>query len=540
MTENSPLLRLIIGLLVGFLCLFSSIGHSAESEPSLSYIGFGAQKTVSGSLHAIDFEGGLYLIDVGIFMAGEGENYPWPEELPPEQIEGVFITHAHADHMGRLPLLIEQGYSGPIYMTEVTYQIAKTILPRGVTLADFGKERFYYSKNNEDNERIPIYLDGYDFGRFTVNPENRVYFEARRPELDEKGYYFARAQRKKLQDELRDALADQSRIVDPGDDFSVGDARVQFIHTSHMPGSVMVSLSLDDQKLLFSGDVGGNRSSLLEPNPKLDHQVDYLWLEGTYSEPIDINAEQERDTFRRNLGGLVKKGHRVVIPSFVVDRTQQVLFEISQGIEEGVINSDTPVKVYSSTANAITRLYRNFANSESLVETYFSDAVRPGIFSMPGYEEPDVDWNARDPLNLSHGSIAIMSSGMAEHAYARRAIKDYGDDPSTSFYIVGYQAPGTPGRALRDGEGAIELSGKSYEINATTHDTAGFSGHADPDQMLDVYGSMEIGQLFLTHLDERNAEPLQRFYNKHLDVPVAVPEPTSRIELTGGSQPTSE
>ncbi|MCG5549499.1 MBL fold metallo-hydrolase [Halorhodospira halochloris] len=531
MVRKNPPIKSFARLLIVITLISTPALKCNADDFDLVYSGYGAQETVSGSLHSLNYKGNYYLIDVGSFMADEGENYPWPDALNPEDIQAVFITHAHADHLGRLPLLLHKGYSGPIYMTEVTYDIAMVTLPENVTRTDLGQERFYYSRHNKGDKRIPVYKDGYDFGRYTVDRDNRIYFEASRPELDEMGFYFPRSQREKLQEELKDRIESQVRIVQPGETIEVADAKVQSIHTSHMPGSVMFKFSVAGKDLLFSGDVGGDRSPFLASNPRLDGSVDYLWLEGTYDDVRDIDAQQQRRDFRSHLGELVESGYRIVIPAFVVDRTQQVLYEISQGIDEGLIPDHTPVKVYSSTANEITNLYRGYTEDPRIRDRYFSEKMRPGIFSMPGYEEPDVNWDSSNPLDLSHGSIGIMSSGMVEHAYSLRALKDYGNDPSTVFYIVGYQAPGTPGNALEEGRDLIRLTDGFYEVNAESYSTDAFSGHADPGQMLDIYGQMDIGQLFLVHLDKRNVEPLTRFYQNTLDVPTKAPEREERITL---------
>lgn len=118
-------------------------------------MGFGAQRTVSRSLHVLEAAGSRYLIDVGVFMGEEGANAPWPSDVPPRSIEGVVITHAHADHLGRLPLLLKKGYDDPVFMTGPTYDLARIALAQNVALTNMGEERFYYSRHNEGERAHP-------------------------------------------------------------------------------------------------------------------------------------------------------------------------------------------------------------------------------------------------------------------------------------------------------------------------------------------------------------------------------------------------
>lgn len=524
-------IRLIF--LVVLLCPCAPIAIGASSgDETVTYIGFGAQQTVSGSLHALDVDGQIYVVDVGAFMGREGPNYPWPEALDPSTIAAVFITHAHADHIGRLPLLLHKGYSGPIFMTQPTYDIARISLPAGITLTDFGAERFYYSRNNRNRERIPVYLEGYHFGPCTVAPSNRVFFHSKRSKLNDRGFYLARAQRQQLEDEILGRLEEQTHVLHPNKPVRVGPLTLEFIHTSHMPGSVMVAIQVAEMQLLFSGDLGSDSSPILAPNQRLTGAIDHLWVEGTYAQPRNVNYDEQRREFRYALGQLVADGYRIVVPAFVVDRTQQVLSEIALGIEEGVIPARTSVRVYSGTANRLTRLYQSWQRDSETRSRYFSDDFHGAAFTVPHYFEPDIDWGSTDPLGLSHGEIGIMSSGMIEHAFSRQALMDYGGDPKTAFYLVGYQAPDTPGGQLRSGRRDISLGEDTLTVQAKVRVTSGFSGHAAPNQIAEMFHDLDIANLYLVHLDRRNIESLTEFYRETLGVTPIAPKSGERISLS--------
>lgn len=148
--RSTAMLRLGV---IGLLLLLASIAFGQD----ITFRAYGAARTVSGSLHALEVDGDIYVIDVGSYMGGEGGNFPWPADLPIDKIKAVFVTHAHADHIGRIPLLLRLGYDGPIYMNEVTRNLTVMSVGQNIGLADFGVETFYYSKNNT-SERKPVYL----------------------------------------------------------------------------------------------------------------------------------------------------------------------------------------------------------------------------------------------------------------------------------------------------------------------------------------------------------------------------------------------
>ncbi len=266
---------------VAFSASCSPVGGEAPA-PEVRYVGYGAQQTVSGSLHALEVHGRYYVVDVGSFMGEEGENHPWPEDLPVDRIEAVFLTHAHPDHIGRLPLLLREGYRGPIYLTRPTLDLAEIALEANVAFTDLGPEQFHYSRRNRGEERIPVWPDGYDLGRFTVAEENRIEVEARRPELDSLGYFLPATARGVLAEEVLTPLRDQAVVLGLEEKVEVDPFEASFVHTAHIPGSVMVRLEIDGQVLAFTGDFGGNRHPLLSPNEPWQGELDVLFVEGTY------------------------------------------------------------------------------------------------------------------------------------------------------------------------------------------------------------------------------------------------------------------
>lgn len=530
------------------LLLFGWAGAGeAGDTPPVVYHGHGGQGSVSGSLHVLEVDSELYLIDVGSFVGNDGANYPWPEAIPVDAVEAVFITHAHADHLGRLPLLLAEGYRGPIFMTRVTHQLARLTLPANLAFVDLGPERFYYSRHHQGRNRIPVYLAEHDpGGPRAVQPENRVYFTASRPELGDKGYYLAHPQRDKLAAEFKERLAAQVEVIDPGRTLEVGPAglRAEFLLTSHIPGSAMLHLSVGELGLLFSGDVGADSSPLLPPNRPLAQElapelsVDILFLEGTmaYDRRGPPSAEQRR-RFGREVAQLVAAGKRVVIPAFVLDRSQQVMYELSRAMAEGKLPEDQVIRVCSPTANRLLRLYDDFAVHYRKVgwSLYFTPAMAEADFRPPGYVDHCSGPQPDNPLGLQPGEIGIMASGMADYSAARQALLDYLEDPDTVFYFVGYQAPASPGGQLTAGPSPppeLRLGGERRRVRAAVYQTRAFASHADPATMVRLFGASAPARIFLVHLAAEQGNNLAKRYSREFEgAKVEVPRRGGRYRL---------
>ncbi len=506
---------------------------------ALYYVGFGAQRSVSGSLHAVGDGDRWVLVDVGAFMGGEGENHPWPAELPVDRIDAVFLTHAHADHVGRVPLLIEEGYEGPIYATAPTRDLLLLTARQNVHLSDLGVERFYYTRNRQGERdrggRIPVWLDGLDYGRFTIPEGNRVYVEARRPELDGMDLYLAAPARDSLAGRLLDRLDRQVRVLGPGEEAEAGAVRGCFVLTSHLPGAAAVRLAWGSRSVVFSGDVGSNFSPLLPLNATWRESIEALFVEATYTEDSAIDPAAEQKAFRREVGRLVREGYRVVIPAFVMDRTQQVLLQLRHAEREGELPMGTPVHLFSRSAAEILDLYEGWAGQagRSGGIPYFSETMasvdfRPSGLRLPG-ATPSVD-------SIGYGEVAVTSSGMADFASSRASIESFLSDDRTVFYFVGFQAEETLGRRVRDGSGAgeiFEIDGTTYPSRAATRSTSGFSGHARPSEIERIYTPGRPGEVFLVHSEGEPPRSLQERYQAVFGGVVTVPEVGRRYELFG-------
>lgn len=516
--------------LLCFIPWLSTLAGCGQRDSQLFYFGFGGQDSVSGSLHALKYSNQFYLIDVGIYFGDEGQNYPWPEELPVSKIAAVFITHAHMDHVGRLPLLLKKGYSGPIFMTRPTYDLLKVTLQRSLLYADFGNERFYYAKANKFKERIPVYLEGYYFDRFNVDARNRVYISSKRSKLSEQGFYLNFSQIQKLRDELSQRLKNQVEIIEFDQAVEVGPFIVHAYHTSHIPGSAMLGFHHDQSKILFSGDVGGNRHPLLRHNVTIEEQYDVLFLEGTYPRDRNIEKEVEIQNFKDLLGYHVSNNYRVIVPAFVMDRSHIILHYIHQAMEDGIIPKETHVTVYSQTTWDLNPVYKGFKN-KSKDNNHFSLEIKNLSFDFQNLKQP----RPRGSLEIELGEIAIMGSAMGEFSFAATAIDKYALDKNTAFVFTGYLAPESPAYTLTMGV-LPNKEGVSIPVSAKTYRTSSMSGHADPSEIIRVFGKTNPEQIFLVHLDRENADELVARYSSEFSAEIILPQSGQEFILSKKSR----
>ena len=495
-------------------CTVNNEIETSNDVTTVSYIGYGAVETVGGSLHRISIGPNNYIIDVGSFYGEEGSNYPLPSSLDVKNIDGIFITHAHADHIGRLPLLLEKGYDGPIYMTTVTRDITVVSTLSNLKYTDLGTEKFYYSRNNNKDSK-PVYLDRFNYGKYEVKPQNRVYIESKRGELNQKGFYLHNTTIDSLKMEMLSRLENQIIPVNYEEVIELSDGvTAEFFYTSHLPGSSMIYFTAGGKNILFSGDIGSNNNPFLAVNKKFEKPIDYLFVEGTYGTKVkDYDTKEERQKLREYIGNAIRNNERVIIPAFAVDRSQQVLYEIRNGINEGSIPENTRVKVFSPTIEEITNLYIKYSENKDTYRSYFSDNMFTDIFDINNLEiNPTMaDSNAYN-LDVSYGEIAVMTSGMISTGFSKEILKQYIGDARTNFISVSYQDPDEIGGKVFNGVELIKIDDIELEAKAKIFASSAFSGHANVRQIFDVFGDLLPEQIMILHLNDFDKDSLINYY----------------------------
>ncbi|QDT14041.1 MBL fold metallo-hydrolase [Alienimonas californiensis] len=425
-------------------------------NPSLTF--YGAVGRVSGSCHLLETSRGLYLIDCGLFMSDtpdRDENASFP--FDPKEVRAVFLTHAHADHNGRLPLLVKQGFGGPIYCTDATRDLNRATLRSSLTVGE-GEGRSLYGRRDQQKS----------FELVEVVPYNR-------------------------------------RLSKSGVDCRYTDA-------GHILGSAMIEIWADGRKILFSGDMGPDGAPLL-CDPTQHRDADAVLFESTYGAVRGAAANYE--AFGRRVRAVLDRGGSLLLPTFALHKTQ-TLIHLFHGLrEDGVIPRDVPVFCDSPSAQQATAIYDAFPQYLDPAAKAARAARGGTLFYRPGFYEARDD----DTL-LTHGNgpaIYLSTSGMLDHAAAPKHLSRLAEDPRNAVFLIGYQAPGSVGHRVRSGESPMRLPIEERfgptrydvrELKLEVDTLSGFSSHAKGQQILNWLGGFDsVGPAYVVHGDpDRAAE----------------------------------
>ena len=430
----------------------------------------GAATDVTGSCHLIESGNHKILLDCGQFQGGAAEDAMNYQDFPfdPAEIECVVVSHAHIDHCGRLPLLVKRGFKGPIYASSATADLLDVMLKDSAHI------------HEQDAER-----------------RNRKAQRAGRP-MEEPLYTAQDAEDtlKFIHPVLYDTLF-------PLND----DMKIVFNDAGHILGSAIIELWVTEEgetgKIVFSGDIGMNDRPILQ-DPVRIKKADYVIMETTYGnrlhEPNPISIEKLIDIIAKT----TQRGGNVVIPSFAVGRTQELIFELNKIYDgEGPLHDalkDVPVYVDSPMAIEATRIFRENAQ---VYDDEMKDFLMKGDHPL---DFPNLRFTRTSEesqrINIdTKPKVIISASGMCEAGRIRHHLKHNLWNDKCSVVFVGYQAEGSLGRALVEGTKEITLFGETINVAAEIYNLEGFSGHADRDGLFDWLNGFEKQPraIFLVH-----------------------------------------
>ncbi|MBD8892686.1 MBL fold metallo-hydrolase RNA specificity domain-containing protein [Roseibium litorale] len=406
----------------------------------------GAARGVTGSCFKLETEAGTILIDCGMFQGAKTEkelNYkPFP--FRPGDIDAVLLTHAHIDHSGLLPKLVKHGFRGEIYATTATCDLVEVMLLDSAHIQEI--EVFQYNRRASKKRRgsvSPIY-DEMDVRR-TV-------------------------------DQLRSTRYGRWVEVLPG-------IRARFWNAGHMLGSASVEIEVQSEtekpmRLLFSGDIGPD-FKLLHPDPEGPVNIDYLFCESTYGdrERKDVEPKQRRKILAHEVREANKLGGALIIPSFAVERAQELLSDLGQLMADGEL---PPIPVYIDSPLAIqaTQVFARHAQ-ELEQEAKFLQGLNSRNLHFSQTAEQS---KALDRVRGFH--IVIAASGMCEAGRIRHRLKNWLWREAATVLIVGFQAQGTLGRILLEGAQNVRIQGEDIAVRARIRSIDQYSGHADKTELL--------------------------------------------------------
>lgn len=462
----------------------------------------GANHEVTGSRTLLEWnEGRFLLVDDGM-QQGEDvyENAELP--VPPSRIEYVLLTHAHIDHSGMLPLLVKQGFRGKIYATAETTNLCAIMLADSASIQE--KDAEYQTKKNL---RV---------GKEAVEP------------------LYTSEDAEKAMRLFRPCVYGQVIPVDEG-------LSVRFTDAGHLLGSASVECFLSEEgkqvTLVFSGDVGNtNQPIIRDPVPVAG--ADYLMIESTYgdrlhdraADPIPVLTDILRRTFAR--------GGTVIIPSFAVGRTQELLYFFREIKMRGLLpeHPDFPVYVDSPLSNEATAIFLQ-CSMDCLDEDALAimrEGENPiwfdGLNTVVSADESKLLNQNKDP------KVIIASGGMCEGGRIRHHLKHNIWNAANTVLFAGYQAAGTLGRIIYDGAKHVKILGEEIEVKAEVALLSGVSGHADRDGLLSWLGAMEQkpSRVFVNHGEDESCENLSRLIVERFGIPAEAPWSGSSFDLLRG------
>lgn len=464
----------------------------------------GATKEVTGSNYLVEGAGKRFLVDCGLHQgsAKEEKLNDKPFDYDISTIDFMLLTHAHIDHSGRIPKLYKDGYRNPIYATKATCDLCSIMLPDSGHIQEVETE--YKNKKlkraGKSDLIEPLYTaqDATDCIEIFV-PENY--------------------------DEFVDVV--------PG-------ITVRFNDAGHMLGSSMIEIWIKEgdkeEKIVFTGDIGNNDIPLLA-SPTMIDSADYLVMESTYGDRLHIRNDEKASLFLDIVSETIENGGTVVIPSFAVGRTQEILYELNKIKDQHIDDEkflkeyeqlmEIPVYVDSPLAVSATGIFKDNMNLFSdEIQEFIKRGDNPLEFRGLQFTETVEDSKA---LNESdEPCIIISASGMCDVGRIKHHLKHNIWNPKSTILFVGYQAPGTLGRRIVDGEKTVKIFGEEFSVNARIEYIEGFSGHADQQGLLNFVCSFKNKMpkhIFLIHGEERAQDVLkEKILEQISDVDIKIPE----------------
>jgi metallo-beta-lactamase family protein len=463
----------------------------------LSFLG--AARGVTGSSYLLEISGRRILIDCGFYQERKFRGRNWdPFPIPPASVDAVLLTHAHLDHCGLLPKLVRDGFKGPIYCTAPTADIAKVIMLDSAKIQeeDVAYKARRHAKEGRDSPRrlVPVY---------------------------------------KIED--AEACLKLLKPIEFDAPLQLGNG-VEAIYSvaGHILGSAMITVTADidgtRRSVLFSGDVGRWDSPLVK-NPTTGLEADYVICESTYGNREHEDAKSIPGKLADIINETNAAGGNIVIPSFAVERTQEVLYRLSNLLNEDRIPL-LPTYLDSPMAIKVTEIFRKHSH---LFDADAAEMLRAGNHpcDFPGLIMSRTATESKGINNLKNPTIIIAGSGMCTGGRIKHhLVRDIGSAENTILF-VGYQAMGTLGRHILEGADEVRVLGKPRKVEARVEKINGFSGHGDRNELLRWLTSLSKApkHVYLTHGEPDASESFAGLIGESLEWGVTIPDYLDEVTL---------
>jgi metallo-beta-lactamase family protein len=459
----------------------------------------GAAQNVTGSRHLLEANGARILVDCGLYQERQFRDRNWePFTVPPESIDAVLLTHAHLDHCGLLPKLVKEGFKGKIYCTHATAEISQIILLDSAKLqeedAEFKLKRHKKEGRKGPHPIVPLY---------TVADAEACF-----PQFTHVKY------KAPVQ-------------IGPG-------VEATFCEAGHVLGSSIIKVKVShdgqDRTVLFSGDVGRPHRPIVRDPSLVDH-ADYILVESTYGDRLHEGPDNTKKMIAEIVNSTVQAGGNIVVPSFALERSQELMYFINELLLANAIPHLT-VYLDSPMAANITKVFKRHVE---LFDKEMAEFIRnhESPFTFSGLQMVGTT-NESKAINRVKGPVMIIAgSGMCTGGRIKHHLVNNIAQRRNTIMFVGYQASGTLGRRILDGEKRVRILGQEYPVEARVVRVNGFSSHADKQELLDWLRGLKRPpkKLFVVHGEKESAQHFAEFVASETGWQVVVPAYKDEIVL---------
>lgn len=459
----------------------------------------GAAQNVTGSRHLLEFNGTRVLVDCGLYQERQFAQRNWdPFQVPAASIDAVLLTHAHLDHCGLLPKLVKEGFQGKVYCHNATSEIVKVVLLDSAHLqeedATYKLKRHRKEGRKSKHKVAPLYTTADAEAAFPL---------------------------------FKPVKYKQVIQIAPN-------VEATFFNAGHILGASMIKIKVTDgdqsRTVLFSGDVGRYDMPILK-NPTVFEEADYVLIESTYGNRVHASYADIKDEIAKAVNDTVDAGGNIVVPSFSVERAQDVLYYLNELMLEDRIPN---IMTFLDSPMAI-RVTKVFEDHPELFDAEMKEHVsnHDSPFDFDDLKMVRTS-NESKAINHIRGTIMVVAgSGMCTGGRVKHHLVNNITRPESTIMFVGYQAFGTLGRRIVDGDPEVRILGHNYPVRAKIVRVHGFSGHADSEELLKWLTSLKSSpkQVFVIHGEADAANNFAQLIKERTDYPVTVPAYNDEVVL---------